>query len=267
MTFGRKFASPPPPLIWLLRADILLFFKSAGTDLLRNRSIGGLTYNGKTSRIGNEPPTGYCHLKISFQPRFWPGLAVAAILLFVVLMLFPSFWPYLLAVDIPMEHADAIVVLGGEAKGRPREAARLFHAGVAPLVFVVGIGDAERGRQTLLSEGVPSNKIVLEQQSRSTIQNADFSGALMRDAGVKRALLVTSQFHTRRALATFRKRVPEIEFGVTGTRIPCWDTPKGKKDEGRFALVETAKILFYSLAYGISPFVDLKSPTDADRQP
>jgi len=199
-------------------------------------------------------PAGCCHLRISFHRLFWFGLAIAAIVLSFALVLFPSVWPRLLCIEIPMEHADAIVVLGGESDGRPREAARLYHKGVAPLVFVVGTGDAEQGRQTLLSEGVPWNNIVLEKQSRSTVQNADFSGPLMKTAGVRRALLVTSRFHTRRALATFRKRVPGIEFGVAGTRIPWWDTPQGKKEEDRFAMVEAGKTLGYWLVYGIPPF-------------
>lgn len=171
-----------------------------------------------------------------------------------VVVIFPSIWPRLLFVEVPMEHADAIVVLGGESEGRPGEAARLYRAGVAPLVFVVGTGDAERGRQVLIAGGVPTNKIVLEPRSCSTIQNADFSGPLLKAAGVKRALLVTSRFHTRRALSTFRKRLPGIEFGVVGARFFRWNTPQGEKSEERFAVVEIGKTLGYWLVHGVRPF-------------
>ena len=166
-------------------------------------------------------------------------------------MLFPSQWRRLLVVELPMEKADAIIVLGGESEGRPREAARLYHAGVAPLVFVTGIGDAAATRKVLLSAGVPPDRIVVEAASCSTIQNADFSRPLLGKSDVKRALIVTSSFHTRRALATFRKRIPEIEFGVVETRIPWWDTPQGKNSEDRFALMEVGKTIVYWLFYGI----------------
>jgi uncharacterized SAM-binding protein YcdF (DUF218 family) len=169
-------------------------------------------------------------------------------------LMFPSIWPWLLSVEIPMARADAIVVLGGEAEGRPREAARLHRAGVAPLVFVVGVGDAERGRQVLLSEGVPASRIVIEPRSCSTVQNAEFSGPLLEAAGVKRALLVTSRFHTRRALGTFRKQLPGIEFGVVGAKFSWWETPEGKKSENRFAMVEAGKTLGYWLVHGVRPF-------------
>ena len=153
-----------------------------------------------------------------------------------------------------MEKAEALIVLGGEPEGRPREAARLYRAGVAPLVFVTGIGDAAASRKVLLSAGVPRDGIVVEAESCTTIQNADFTRPLLEKSGVKRALLVTSSFHTRRALATFRKQIPEIEFGVVETRIPWWDTPQGKKSEDRFALIEAGKTILYWLFYGISPF-------------
>ncbi len=38
--------------------------------------------------------------------------------------------------------------------------------------------------------------------------------------GVHRVLLVTSDFHTRRALSTFRREIPGIEFSVTAAYDP-----------------------------------------------
>lgn len=153
-----------------------------------------------------------------------------------------------------MDHADAIVVLGGEAVGRPSEAARLYHAGVAPLVIVTGIGDTGRNQGVLLAAGVPKDRILLETKSCSTLQNADFTRPILEGSGVKRALIVTSRFHSRRALATFRKRNPGIEFGVVGAKFAWWDTAEGKKSEDRFAMVEMAKSICYWLRYGIPPF-------------
>ena len=56
-------------------------------------------------------------------------LAIAALLIGAVLIWRAEAW---LHVDVPLEHADVIVVLG---------AAELYHQGVAPKVFVTGSGD------------------------------------------------------------------------------------------------------------------------------
>ena len=185
---------------------------------------------------------------------FWIGLAgVAALGLFFV-MAFPSYWRQVMVVEAPMDRADAIVVLGGEPDARPREAARLFQAGVAPAVVVTGVGDAKANARTLRMAGVPADKIFIEKTARSTVENADFTRPILQELGARRVLLVTSSFHTRRALATFRKRIPGIEFGVVGTRIAWWDAPRGKSQEVYYAAIEVGKTIIYWARYGIWGF-------------
>jgi uncharacterized SAM-binding protein YcdF (DUF218 family) len=179
-------------------------------------------------------------------------LVVAAVAGFPVW--FPKFWRAVLPLEIEMPRADALVVLGGESQARPVEAARLFHAGVAPLVLVIGTGDHETNRRALLKSGVPADCIVVESKSASTLENADFSKPILESMGVRRALLVTSSFHARRALATFQNRVPGIEFGVAISRIGWWDTPAGRSQEDRWAMIECFKIPAYWLVHGIPPW-------------
>jgi uncharacterized SAM-binding protein YcdF (DUF218 family) len=124
------------------------------------------------------------------------------------------------------EPAQAIVVLGGgiappsgksteidlkSAADRVWFAARLFHAGKAPLMLVSGGSDPERDAYSearasavfLADLGVPAQAVVLEEASRNTRQNAAFSAALLRARGIKRILLVTSALHMPRAMALF----------------------------------------------------------------
>lgn len=123
-------------------------------------------------------------------------------------------------------HAQAMVVLGGavsppvigkteidlkSAADRVWYAARLFHAGKAPLVLLSGGGDLERQALSearamalfLQDLGVPAQAIVLEETSRNTRQNAALSATLLRARGFDRILLVTSALHMSRALALF----------------------------------------------------------------
>ena len=172
---------------------------------------------------------------------------------------FAKNWRSLLLVESPVQNVDAIIVLGGEAQARPELAAKLYHQGVAPLIFVVGTGDNETGRRVLLRAGVPADRLVCETASESTLENALFTSPLLKQSGVRNALLITSPFHTRRALATFQQRIPEIRFHVASARIGWWDTPQGSPQESAFASIEMIKIPVYWLIYGIHPWVE-KSP-------
>ena len=122
--------------------------------------------------------------------------------------------------------AQAVVVLGGvvspptrghteidlgAAADRVWYAARLFHAGKAPLVLLSGGGDLERHAFSearamavfVQDLGVPAQAIVLEEASRNTRQNAAFSATLLKSRGINHILLVTSALHMPRALALF----------------------------------------------------------------
>ena len=124
----------------------------------------------------------------------------------------------LLSIERPLAKADAILVLGGESEARPIAGARLYQQGIAPLLFVIGEGDHAESIRVLLERGVPAERIKVEPKSSSTLENALFSRPLLEAAGVQRALIVTSNFHTRRVLSTFQQRIPTIEFGITGAR-------------------------------------------------
>jgi uncharacterized SAM-binding protein YcdF (DUF218 family) len=175
---------------------------------------------------------------------------------------FAKVWRSLLVIESPISQADAILVLGGESQARPVAAARLYREGVASKVFIIGTGDHETNRRALLSGGVPENRITIESESKSTLENAEFAKPLLEAAGVRRVLLVTSSFHARRALATFQQRIPGIEFGVTTSRIGWWDTPRGRDQEDEWARIEMWKIPAYWIFHGITPWVKKVSSAD-----
>jgi len=168
---------------------------------------------------------------------------------------FNAFWKRWLVVSVPLKKADALIVLGGESVARPLEAARLFHEGVAGTIFITGVGDSSRNRQILLEEGVPSKDIVIESRASTTFANAALIKPLLEKARAHTALIVTSPFHTRRALATFRKVIPEMSFGVVSASLEWWNTRRGQGEENRFAFLEFIKIAEYWLLHGVSPIL------------
>jgi len=124
-----------------------------------------------------------------------------------------------------LPQAQALVVLGGglappsgksteidllAAADRVWYAARLFHAGKAPLLLLSGGSDPRaayseaRAMAFLLQDlGVPAQALLLEEMSRNTRENATFSAALLKARGIQHILLVTSALHMPRALALF----------------------------------------------------------------
>ncbi|HEX7618870.1 MAG TPA: YdcF family protein, partial [Verrucomicrobiae bacterium] len=169
-------------------------------------------------------------------------------------------------VDSGPVKADAIVVLGGWVTERPERAAELFKQGEAPKILVSGFGDGVSNEKLLEKEGVTNAAISLENKSRTTRENAEFSIPLLRQMGAHRVIIVTSWYHSRRALACFEHYAPDITFysrpsyiGFVGKadgadskaqraeRKAQWKRVRGYADSEYF------KLLGYWVYYGVCP--------------
>lgn len=158
----------------------------------------------------------------------------------------------LLTVRTDLQPADAILVLGGDGPTRAFKATQIYHEGLAPRVLVSGMGDCDSIKESMAAANVPAEAISVECQSGTTWENAAFSAPLLREMGVKNAILVTSWYHTRRALGC-------LEANATGIH---WMTAPADRwrplkeslfgPEGLAVAKEYAKIVWYALIYGIS---------------
>ena len=119
---------------------------------------------------------------------------------------------------------DAVLVLGvaldeqdgptQEMRARAQAAARAVkrleaERGECPVVIACGgvtLGharaEADVLAQLLKKEGVPQERIVCEDRSQDTMENLRFAARLLGGAGGKRVLVVTSDYHLRRAVWT-----------------------------------------------------------------
>jgi uncharacterized SAM-binding protein YcdF (DUF218 family) len=119
----------------------------------------------------------------------------------------------------PISKADLAIALGGDPRcWREKQAAAIYHQGLVPRLVVSGIpygehinsGDA--ARRYLVSLGVPeSDVLVLKEEWNTRIEARDLS-ALMHQRGWKSAIVVTSPYHSRRALYTMCREAPDLEF-------------------------------------------------------
>lgn len=75
--------------------------------------------------------------------------------------------------------------------------------------------EAVIAKRVLLDLGVPESKILVEDKSLNTKQNARFSAQILRDHELYEPILVTSAFHMKRAVFNFEQE------GVTVTAYPA----------------------------------------------
>lgn len=87
---------------------------------------------------------------------------------------------------------------------------RVLFAGGSSRLFSGGVSEAETARNFFIDQGIAPERIILEDQSRNTRENATLSFAIAKPKPRDRWLLVTSAFHMPRSVGIFR----EIGFDV-----------------------------------------------------
>ena len=179
---------------------------------------------------------------------------VAAVLLGLALLALFIFPRQLLTIDTGPIKADVIVMLGGGTGERPQRAAELFREGAAPRIIVSGAGDTVDNKRMLVNRGVPPDAIELEPDSKTTRQNAQFTIPRLRAEGARRVILVTSWYHSRRALKCFRHYGPGIEFFSRPSYFAAGRSEWRRNRMGHFIRSEYVKLLGYCVCYGVSPF-------------
>jgi uncharacterized SAM-binding protein YcdF (DUF218 family) len=127
--------------------------------------------------------------------------------------LLPFLGHYLLESDGPCQ-ADLVVVLAGDYGGaRATTGADLVRRGYAPKVWVDGavkLFGRDESELAAAFTGLPPDQVRANPMPiHSTMAEARMLAPLLRREGVRRFVLVTSDFHTRRSAFIFR-RIPEM---------------------------------------------------------
>jgi uncharacterized SAM-binding protein YcdF (DUF218 family) len=132
-----------------------------------------------------------------------------------------------LVVDRPRK-SDVIVVLAGETDRRPAHALELLNQGYAArLLLDVPAGvTVYQWTQTELAQkyvqGLPQAKsiTICPIYGLSTREEARGAGRCLESIGGRSVLLVTSDYHTRRALSTFSREAPNFDYSVAAVFDP-----------------------------------------------
>ena len=101
------------------------------------------------------------------------------------------------------EAGERAIALADLARRHPQ--ARLVFSGGAGSTREDAVSEAEIVSRYADTLGVPRNRLILEQQSRNTHENAVFSARMVQPKPGERWLLVTSAWHMPRSMGCFRK--------------------------------------------------------------
>jgi uncharacterized SAM-binding protein YcdF (DUF218 family) len=136
-------------------------------------------------------------------------------------------------VEDPLEKADALIVLSDDNfyADRATRAAELFREGKAPVIVASGrrlrpnAGIAELMEHDLVERGVPKDKILrFPHDADSTKEEAEALAKLAKSKKWRKVIVVTSNYHTRRARYIFRKVFPQdIETRIASARDADFD--------------------------------------------
>jgi uncharacterized SAM-binding protein YcdF (DUF218 family) len=152
----------------------------------------------------------------------------------------------------PPQKSDMIVVLGGDWYGnRILKAAQLAKQGYAPKVLVSGGGylygnyEGDMAVPFAVQHGYdPHMFIKLLHPVSSTRAEAEAVIPELRRRGVKRYIIVTSDFHTARAGRLFREMAPDLELRVVATNATSdWDRWWEDRESRKTFLMEWTKTL------------------------
>jgi uncharacterized SAM-binding protein YcdF (DUF218 family) len=171
-----------------------------------------------------------------------------------------------LLVSAPLVSPDAIVSLASHEWERLPAAAALAARYPEALVVLtepqhvtaVNCHDCYHRADRLVAAGVEASRIrIISLTAGGTYGEAIAIRAFLADRQLTRALIVTSPYHTRRSLATFRAVLPPgvaVGMASAGATSPArperwWADPYDRA----YVRYEWAAIAYYWARYGISP--------------
>lgn len=136
-------------------------------------------------------------------------------------------------IEDSLDKADALMVLSGDNfyADRATRAAELFREGKAPVVVASGkrlrpnAGIAELMEHDLVERGVPKEKILrFAHDADSTREEGEALAKLAKTKRWRKVIVVTSNYHTRRARYIFHRVFPpDIETRVASARDGDFD--------------------------------------------
>jgi uncharacterized SAM-binding protein YcdF (DUF218 family) len=205
--------------------------------------------------------------KIHLNQSVKRGRAAALVVVLVLALLVALGAGRVLVARLPLVHADAIVSLASHEWERLPLAARLAREHPQAMVLLTvpervtpyNCHDCAHRIDRLRRLGVDAGRVrELQLTAPGTYGEALAVRAFAREAGIRSLLVATSPYHTRRALAAFRKAFEGTDIliggepaSATSPARPAWWWTAGY--DRAYVAYEWAAIAYYTWEYGIDP--------------
>lgn len=138
------------------------------------------------------------------------------------------------------EDAERLTAFTALARRYP-DAKWVFSGGFGSLVDVPPLTESQVMQRFFEEQGLDAARLIVEDKSRNTHENALFTQALLKPAPGETWVLITSAYHMPRALAVFEKiGWKVIPFPVSYRSLPAGMEPIEPHPIGRFQQLEVA---------------------------
>jgi len=151
-----------------------------------------------------------------------------------------------------LQKVDAIVAIsGGNTTDRAEQAIKLYEEGWGKQIVFSGAAldplspsNADVMREFAKRTGIPQEVIQIEEEARTTAENAEKSEQIVKEQNFKSIILVTSPYHQRRAYMEFRDTLgPDVTIINYPVENDNWATTWWFKPTGWYMTVsETVKV-------------------------
>lgn len=171
-----------------------------------------------------------------------------------------TFMGNFLIITDPLEKKDIIIVLSGSSTGhRVAKGVELYKKGYAYKIIMIGTEiqwntyEQEIMKDHAVDLGVPESDVEAVNQGQSTYAQAKKMVEVMKNKGYKSAIVVTSDYHTRRTEYIFDKIFLPASVNVIVSPSPSgrFDAEEWWKnaDYAKTVFYEYTKLLWYWVRY------------------
>jgi len=202
-------------------------------------------------------------MKILRKYLIWISIPIVILIVYLLSPLLLRLTGENLVYQDPMEPADIILVLSGGAPGRVMEAVDIYRKGLSKKIILTS-QEYPEGYKTLKERGlnipieediemmvlnyfkIPSRDVeIIPQTCNSTFSEATIAIPYLLQKGIKKSIIVTSKFHSKRAMKIFTNLSEgKIRFIMIPSKYDMFDPKIWWKERtfARYVFIEYQKL-------------------------
>ncbi|MDO6657807.1 YdcF family protein [Anaerobacillus sp. 1_MG-2023] len=168
--------------------------------------------NGQKAFLKSKKSAKDKPISISKRSYKWiKGITFVALAVLITMFLNAGNW---LTVNQKPVKADIIIVLSG-ADGRSEAGLQLIDEGYSDILVLSNAYGFSEQEYNLIDDSLPSDSVWKDYDSFSTLDSAYYSRKLMDEQQLQSAIIVSSDYHLRRAKLNYGRAFKDSEIDLT----------------------------------------------------